>query len=68
MSNHKKMKLLGLISFYKRLLKSNQIQKNGSASRRLKQLERKYEQRTRWLGVRYKKDKASFWLAPKDLN
>jgi|TARA_R100000700_G_scaffold23370_1_gene30184 hypothetical protein len=50
---YKTLKQRALIGMYKKLLKQGKIQQSGSAYRRMRQLELKYQQQTRWLGVRY---------------
>jgi hypothetical protein len=65
------IKRRGLISFYKKLLKENRIKQYGAASKRLRELEERQLQQTRWFGVRYKKgtcESNPLGLATKDLN
>ena len=52
-SEYKKLRKRALIGLYKKLLKQDRIQQSGAAYRRMRQLELKYQQQTRWLGVRY---------------
>ena len=72
MSNsNKTMKRRALISMYKKLLKSNRIKQFGPAYHRMKELEQKHLQQTRWFGVRYRNEASksnSLGLATKDLN
>tara|TARA_R110002020_G_scaffold28130_5_gene89910 strand:+ start:1106 stop:1324 length:219 start_codon:yes stop_codon:yes gene_type:complete len=70
-SSSKSIKRKGLIVFYKKLLKENRIKQYGAARQRLKQLEERQLQKTRWFGVRYRSetnDNNSLGLATKDLN
>jgi len=65
------IKRRGLIAFYKKLLKQNRIKQYGAACQRLRQLEERQLQQTRWFGVRYKSEineNNSLGLATKDLN
>jgi hypothetical protein len=67
---YKTLKRRALIGMYKRLLKQGKIQQSGSAYRRMRQLELKYQQQTRWLGVRYQKSMSQYehTLAKKNLD
>ena len=69
-NSHKLMKRRALIAFYKRLLKRNVVRQNGAAHQRMKELEKTYEQQTRWFGIRYKgiADESTSVVAKKDLN
>ena len=69
--NPNDVKTRAVIAFYKKLLKSNRVQQNGPAYRRLIELEKRHEQQTRWFGIRYKegsKIRSDYVLAHKDLN
>tara|TARA_R100001129_G_scaffold185610_2_gene174355 strand:- start:320 stop:532 length:213 start_codon:yes stop_codon:yes gene_type:complete len=66
---YRRLKKKSLIGIYKKLLKQDRVKQRGAAYHRMRQLELKNKQQTRWLGIRYQNCMPyEYRLAKKDLN